>query len=132
MTDHKYPIAPTTAPRFDIGLYVAVCLEEMGFPPVVGEDRDRLDAALNDFLYKLRGEPPMTRIECLLGQEPVYVGDWTVETDGELRSGVVVKVDAEEEVIVDFSPTQARVFGQELISAACRAIKAAPIEARPR
>lgn len=132
MTDHKYPIAPATAPRFDIGLYVAVCLEEMGFPPVVGEDRVGLDAALNDFLYKPRREPPMTRIECLLGQEPLYVDDWTVETDGELRSGVVLKVDADEEVIVDFSPTQARVLGQELITAADRAIKSAPIEASPR
>lgn len=57
MTDHNYPIALADAPaRFDFGTYAAIWLEELGFPPVVGEDKERLSAALNGFLYERPAE----------------------------------------------------------------------------
>jgi len=70
-------------------------------------------------------------VATMRGQEPVYVEDEVVETDGELHSLVVLKIDEETEVIVDFTPTQARAFARELIDAADRAVKEAPIEAMP-
>ena len=67
----------------------------------------------------------MLDIECLRGQDPVHLQDWTVDVDGELRGGVAFTVDGDEEVIVDFSPDQARGFSKELVAAADRADKAA-------
>lgn len=53
MTDHHYPIPATGAPfLINLGTYVAIYLEEAGFPPVTGQDQQRLDAALNEFLYQ--------------------------------------------------------------------------------
>jgi hypothetical protein len=37
--------------RFRIGTYVAVMLQEMGFPTVTEVDQQRLDVLLGEFLY---------------------------------------------------------------------------------
>lgn len=66
----------------------------------------------------------MTRIECALGDNPVYLEDWTADAERGLRGGVCVRIHDEIEAAVDFTPEQARDFAQELIAAADRATKA--------
>ncbi len=53
----KYPV-PASHPRLPVpaGAYLAIYLAEFGFPPVLGEDRDRLDALLHTFLNEQRQE----------------------------------------------------------------------------
>lgn len=58
MSDARYPIAPTAGPFLaNLGTYVAIYLEEMGFPAVIGDDRARLDKVLNGFLYEQPKKP---------------------------------------------------------------------------
>lgn len=52
----NYPADPTKVPRFDVALYIAVALEEFGYPPIVGDDRVRFDALLKEFLYRPVGQ----------------------------------------------------------------------------
>lgn len=63
----------------------------------------------------------MIEIECVLGDNPVYLEDWTADLELKLRGGVCVRIDAEVEAAVDFTPDQARGFARELIAAADRA-----------
>jgi hypothetical protein len=64
-----------------------------------------------------------TKVPAVLGDEPVYIQDWCVQVDDELRGGVSIHVHSDDG-ITDFRPNQARAFARALNTAADRAERA--------
>jgi hypothetical protein len=48
----NYPVDPSRTPRFDVTTYLALVLEESGFPVVTPDDKTRLKSLIEGFVYQ--------------------------------------------------------------------------------